>query len=228
MRFRSTIGCTESDFAITHSVTTAEIPIHSHSEYAVSYFFRGPCRCALESRHYMEFHAGDVGLLNPGEAHEDFASTDVRDYVTVRIKKHFIRSLLNDSGYSPAAMPAFPTMKLSAGPDLSRICDQMRAELQVDQFGRDAVLEGLVAEMAILLFRRFRPAEGEDSGRALTREDLRPEIRRAVEFLHDNYTRRFSLDMLASAAGTQQVSSRSYLQASNGSSPAHLHGQLAY
>lgn len=200
MRFRSTRGRSEADFVVTHSVTCAEIPLHSHNEYAVSYFFRGPCRCTIESRHGVEFHSGDVSLLNPGEAHQDFPSHDERDYVTVKMKKHFVRGLLNEAGYKPAVAPAFPTIKVDAGRELARVCDQMRTELRDEQFGRDVLLDGLVAEMTILLFRRFQPsvAEGDNP---VGKGELRREIRKAVEYLHDNYTREFSLERMALAAG---------------------------
>jgi AraC-like DNA-binding protein len=151
----------------------------------------------------MEFVPGEIGLLNPGQAHEDFASTHLRDYVTVFLSTEFVLNLLSESGYSPAAAPDFPTAKLNAGPNLARIGDQLRNELSEEQFGRDTVLDGLVAEMAILLFRCFHLAHAEhdccqNSG------VLRPEVRRALEFLHDNYTRRFSLDLLASAVGVSK------------------------
>ena len=47
-------------------------------------------------------HAGipgwDLGLLNPGEAHEDLASPEDRDYMTVGIKEDFLQELLRDVG----------------------------------------------------------------------------------------------------------------------------------
>ena len=64
---RSAAGSKPCDFVVTHSVTSEEIPIHTHSDYAVSYIFRGLCRCALEARKYMEFVPGEIGLLNPGQ-----------------------------------------------------------------------------------------------------------------------------------------------------------------
>jgi len=142
-----------------------------------------------------------VGLLNPGEAHQDFASLAEREYLTIKIQKPFVRGILQDAGYSRTSFPAFPTAKVDGGRELARVCEAMRREGEQKEWGYEVLLESLVTELSIRLFRQFTPLTAETDLLTRTPKDFRQEVRRALDYLHENYRMDFDLNRLAEAAG---------------------------
>jgi hypothetical protein len=64
----------DSYFSVAHLMTSSAIPLHAHFDYVIGYYFRGRSPCRISPNQYLEFRPGDIGLLNPGEAHEDFSA----------------------------------------------------------------------------------------------------------------------------------------------------------
>lgn len=185
-------------FSIRHSVTSFGVAPHAHFEHVIGYFFNGRSQCRIGSR-MLEFRAGDLGLLNPGEAHEDLASPEDRDYMTVGIKEDFLQEMLRDIGSERSELPCFLVPQLQADLYVQRICEAIRSENDTLRFGRDVLLRNLVMELVIHVLRHFMPS---DEGEVLSSDlpALRWPVRRAMEYLHDTYTQDFNLERVSAAA----------------------------
>jgi AraC family transcriptional regulator len=187
--------------SVTHAVTSAAIPLHAHSEYVFGYYFRGLSSCRVASRSDLDFSPGDLGLLNPGDAHEDFASDSEREYLTVNVKKELFQDLLRDVCAGASHLPFFTASKLSNDAQISRICESIRCEVDNQNFGREVVIRSLVTQLAIYLLRQLPAGE-----LGLARDEESPvghrqQVRRASEYLQDNCSREFNLDHIAAVAG---------------------------
>src|SRR5271169_6488980 len=89
---------TDSDISATHTVTASALRPHFHSGYVVGYLFSGRYHCRLNQKQNFEYAPGEVTLLNPGEVHQDFSSTQERDYITVNIQERMFSRGLIDFG----------------------------------------------------------------------------------------------------------------------------------
>jgi AraC family transcriptional regulator len=191
----------ESQLSLAHSVTTNAIPRHSHPEYVLGYYFRGRSPCRFSSCRDLEFGPGDLGLLNPGSAHEDYASRQERDYLTVNLKKSFFEELFRDLGCSAQSAPHFPCPKITGNPDVRRICQAIRTEIDADQFGRGVVLRSLVTELAVCILRQLDNFRLEDALSSMDERACQRQVRRVAEYLQENYAQEFDLDRIAAVAG---------------------------
>lgn len=187
-------------FSVKHLVISTAIGPHAHFDYSIGYFFSGTSQTRVGTR-VLDFRPGDLGLLNPGQHHEDLPSPGERDYLTVSIKRPFMRDLLKKIGQGTPEpeLPCFLEPKVAADPQMKRICHEIVIEDERFQYGGEVILQSLVTELAVHLLRRFRPT-GEESSVRYNGQIFRWHVRRAVDYLHDTYTQEFSLEKLSEVA----------------------------
>src|SRR5262249_44630136 len=133
-------------------------PAHLHADYVLTYQIRGTARSQVGSDCIFEFHRGDVNLLNPGEVHSDFASTEEREWLMVGIRPEFLQNLSGALGRPGPERPSFPSPKLKADPAMRRICESLVLEVDGQQFGREIVIRSLATEFTIHVLRRVTPS----------------------------------------------------------------------
>ena len=190
--------CITSQFSVTHAFNSPIGP-HAHFEQVISYYFGGHARCRIGAQS-VEFQTGNVGLLNAGEVHEDFILPEDRDYLMVGIRKDFLRELLQDVALSTQDLPYFPVPRLESDGQIRRICEELRAENDGRQLGREVFLKSLVTELAIYLLRRFVPSPSADPAATSDISGLRWQVRKALEYLQDTFTEEFALERVSAAA----------------------------
>jgi AraC family transcriptional regulator len=184
-------------FSVAHAVRSSALGPHAHSEHAISYYFGGRSQCRIGAQ-VLEFRAGHVALLNPGEAHEDLA--DERDYLMILIKQAFLVELLQGIGCDTPELPCFLVPKLENDGPIQRICEAICAEGDSSEFGREVLLRSLVTELGIHLLRRFLTSSCTSEDVDTARHIPRWQVRRALEYLRETYTQEFSLDRVSAAA----------------------------
>jgi AraC-like DNA-binding protein len=207
-------------FSLLHSGISNPIPLHAHSEYVVGYFLRGRSRCRFRSSGYLDFQPGTIGLLNPGDAHEDLETPHERQYLTINLKKDFFRELAEDFSRSPQTLPLFQVPKLECDSPLKRILEALRDELESQQVGREIVMPSLVTELGIWLLRRFH-------GPGLASEKLEPyrplaalRVRKVLEYLSQHCTDGFDLGRIAEASGLSKYHLDRIFKQSTGLTPS--------
>lgn len=190
-----------SQFSLLHRATNLSIPLHTHSEYILSYYMQGGSRCLSRSNGDLEFRAGNIGLLNPGDEHEDLPTQHERQYLMVKLKDEFFEELADDLGGSPQMLPCFRVPKLECDLQLKRILDALRDEADDQEVGREIFMTSLVTELGIWVLRRF-------CGSGLAFEKLEPHrplaawrLRKVLEYLGEHCTDKFDLGRIAAASG---------------------------
>jgi len=184
-------------YSVAHAVRASALGPHAHSEHAVSYYFKGRSQCRIGAQ-VLEFQAGHIALLNPGEAHEDLAGE--RDYLMVLIKETFLAELLQSIGCNTDVRPCFLVPKIEYDEPVQRICEAICAEGNRSEFGREVLLRSLVTELAIHLLRRFLRPSCRSDDVDTSHQIPRWQVRRALEYLRETYTQEFSLERVSAAA----------------------------
>jgi AraC-like DNA-binding protein len=190
-----------SEFRFVHYATRSPNPPHAHGDYVLTYIFRGSSRSRIGPSSIIHFHPGEINLLNPGEWHRDFASTQEREGLTVGVKNDFFESLQNDIGRGERKAVCFPFPKIEVGPDIRSIWESMRAEVDGDQIGREILLRSMATELMIHLLRRMTSFALQPDVIRIDTISARWQVRRAIEFLRDNFREKFDLERIAQAAG---------------------------
>jgi len=205
------------EFSVIHSVTTAAIPPHAHSEHVISYYFAGCSECRIGSKATLEYRQGDIGLFNPGDAHEDFTTGQARDYVVVSLKKEFFQALVGHSG--PNHLPHFRFPKLTTDPGMSRLFEGLRTEVDGQNFGREILLRSLVTELSVHFLRQFTPLALNFREYEGNQGVARWQVRKALEYLQSNFNQEFSLDHIATVAGLSKYYLERVFKKATGLSP---------
>jgi AraC family transcriptional regulator len=142
-----------------------------------------------------------MGLLNPGDVHEDMETPNERQYLTVSIGTEFFRELINDMGCATRDLPCFLIHRFEYDGRIKGILEALRGEVDSQQIGQCIIVDNLVAELAVCLLRRFGGAE-------FSTEKVQPRhavaawrLRGALEYLGSHWTEKFSLDRVAEASG---------------------------
>jgi AraC-like DNA-binding protein len=190
-------------YSVAHYFITAPIPMHIHPDYVVSYYFGGASPCKIGPYDCFQFHAGDIGLLNPGEAHEDLSSRIDREYLTIHLDKRIFVDVMSEVGCGTGGPPYFLSHKERADPFMERVCRSLCSELNGQEWGRALLIESLITEVVIRLIRGYTP-EAYRSGMVLSFPHPpipHWRVRKAIEYLCENYMEQFSLDQLSAAAG---------------------------
>lgn len=191
----------DPDFSATHTVTSSALRPHFHSGYVIGYVFSGRYCCQLARYQYFEFRPGETTLLNPGEVHEDFASGQKRDYLTVNIQERLFEMLLYDLGACARDLPCFHRPKIQPDSQMGRIFASLRQEVDGRDSGREFAIRSLVTELALYLSRHLAPTSSRLERYETRTRAARWEVRKAIEFLQDTYTLEFDLDRVAKVAG---------------------------
>ena len=147
----------------------------------------------------LQFEAGNIGLLNRGETHEDLDLGEQRDYLMVGVKGTFFGELLQGIGSRIDELPHFSVARLDGDSHIQRICEDLRSEYEGRELGRDFVLTSLVTELAIYVVRLFTSLP-DDSAKASDIQGLRWQVRKALEYLQDTFTDDFVLERVSAAA----------------------------
>jgi AraC family transcriptional regulator len=189
-------------FELAQTATKSAIPRHSHPDYALAYYVRGLSRvCVQQNNHCTELRAGDIGIINPGETHEDLETAREREYLTIHIKVEFFQELLEELGRRSEDVPCFPAAKIAGDGHVSRIMEGLWSELGNRAPGHRLIMTSLLGELGIWILRRFDPS-GHRAGKLESPQpDSAYRVRKALEFLGRNCAEEFDLGRLAAYSG---------------------------
>lgn len=133
-------------FELTYTATEAAIPVHVHADYALAYYLQGLSQAYVqENDRCTEMRAGDLGIINPHEPHEDFETASEREYLTIYIKVDFFQELLGELGRPMQNLSLFTTPNIPSDGHVNRIMEGLRAELEHGAVGHRGVVFAKVA-----------------------------------------------------------------------------------
>jgi AraC family transcriptional regulator len=190
---------THREFSIRHiSASDLEVVAHSHSAFTVTTVLSGEMTTVVGSGEEFTALAGQTVLTGAGETHA--AKSERVELLSVGILPGFANELLAQIGFKPGTTEIAFAQTLVTDELVSSISRSIRNELSARNAGWTLVLEGLVRQLLIHLLRGHLTARRSPRIELSRAGPVDRRLRRAIEFIHDNYERELSLEEIASSA----------------------------
>lgn len=176
----------------------AEFQAHSHVALSVTAVLRGDMDVVVGDESFTA-SAGESILTDSACMHAARAEREV-EFVSIHVEPELVVELSADMGLaSIGAEIRFKRAQIIDG-EVFRIAERMASEVLKARSGRRQMLDALLREVVVLLLRSHL------SVRKSTRIELSRagpvdrRLRRAIEFIHDNYASDVALGEMAAAA----------------------------
>ena|SRR5438128_6205582 len=186
------------DFSVRRTLTShCRFDAHAHAGYTVTALLAGRMQVCVGANE-VTLNAGDLAFTGIGQLHA--AEADEVDFVSIRIQPALVNEMAAEMGLTRATAEIVFRVTSVVDETLSAIARRIAAEATEERAGHQLMLDALVRELAIHLLRSYltvrKSAQIELSRVGLV--DRR--LRRALEFMHDNYARELALEEIAASA----------------------------
>ena len=187
-----------SNLVVRHYRSKAcEFEPHFHSWYTVTAVFSGTLQGTIGDAK-VKLGAGETALTNAGVSHSALGR-DV-EFVSIGISPGIVNELVADLGLMRSNPEiAFRSRVVDDDP-LMKIARAIAVEIRDEKVGRGAMLDVLVRQLVIHLLRSHMTVRKTAHIELSRVGPVDRRLRRAIEFMHDNYSRDLILEEIASAA----------------------------
>jgi AraC family transcriptional regulator len=187
-----------SQFALRHMASAhCEFEAHSHSFYTVTSLLSGEMLATVGANQYG-FSAGQIALINIGETHK--AVAEDFEFLSVSINPILIDELVSEIGLTRTSAEVVFRSSLVNDDTIQAIARLIAVELAQEKIGHSQMLDSLVRQLAIHLLRTHLTVRKSAQIELSRAGFVDRRLRRAVEFMHDNYGRELTLEEIAAAA----------------------------
>jgi AraC family transcriptional regulator len=146
----------------------------------------------------FELSAGEVALTGIGQTHAARASSI--EFVSIGISAALVNELVTEIGLTRITAEIVFRAKRTTDEAITRIARAIRSEIDAESLGHGAMLDALVRQLVIHLLRSHLTVRKTDQIELSRAGPVDRRLRRAIEFMHDNYERELALEEIASAA----------------------------
>jgi AraC family transcriptional regulator len=185
-------------FTVRHSASAhCEFESHSHSAYIVTSLLDGRMRGQIGAEEF-ELSEGQIAFTNIGENHS--AVADNFEFLSISIDPILIDELVSEIDLTRASAEIIFRRKAVADEILVSTARLIACEIAQEKVGHTQMLDSLVRQFVIHLLRAHltvRKAAQIELSRA---GPVDRRLRRAIEFMHDNFGRELTLEEIAAAA----------------------------
>jgi AraC family transcriptional regulator len=185
-------------FAVRH--TAAESCVfqpHSHSAFTVTALLAGRMAATIDGRK-LELSAGEAALTNIGQNH---AARGLEvEFVSIGIGAVLVNELVAEIGLTRTTAEIVFRASVVTDQVISRTARAIATEISADQLGHDEMLDALVRQLVIHLLRSHLTVRMSDKIELSRAGPVDRRLRRAIEFMHDNFGRELALEEIAAAA----------------------------
>lgn len=188
----------QPQFTIRYTASEAcEFQPHSHSAFTVTAILAGNLTAAIASSEF-DLPAGHIAFTNPNESH--WARSEEVEFVSISISPVLVNELISETGLTRTDADIIFQSPVARDEMIIQIARALAEELANRRAGHEAMLNAIVRQLTIHLLRSHltvrKPARIELSRAGPV--DRR--LRRAIEFMHDNFSRELALEEIAAAA----------------------------
>ncbi len=186
-------------FTVRHTAAAQQTDFesHSHSHYTVTVLLAGRMQIAIGAGDF-ELTAGQIALTDANELHA--ASGNEFEFISIGISPAFVNALITELGLMRTTAEIVFRASVITDDTITATIHLIAKELAQEKFGHQEMLETLIRQLAIHLLRSHltvrKSAQMELSRAGLV--DRR--LRRAIEFMHNNFGRELALEEIAAAA----------------------------
>jgi AraC family transcriptional regulator len=146
----------------------------------------------------LTLNAGDVAFTGVGQLHA--AEADEVDFVSIRIQPALVNGMAAEMGLTRATAEIIFRVTHTADEPLSAIARRIAVEATEEHAGQQLMLDALVRELTIHLLRSYLTVRKSAQIELSRVGPVDRRLRRALEFMHDNYSRELALEEIATAA----------------------------
>jgi AraC family transcriptional regulator len=187
-----------SQVSLRHTAAQeAQFASHSHAAYTVTVLLAGRMQTTIGEKQF-DLATGQIALTNANENHA--AQAIDFEFLSVSINPTLINELITEMGLTRAFADITFRASVVTDETIVIIAQAIITEMAQEKVGQREMLESLARQLAIHLLRSHfavrKSAQIELSRAGLV--DRR--LRRALEFMHDNYARELALEEIAAAA----------------------------
>jgi AraC family transcriptional regulator len=185
-------------FVVRYTVCAGcEFEKHSHAAYVVTAILSGQMDITVGASDYR-LTEGDIVLTNAGQDHASRA--EAVEFVSIAISPLLIGELVSEIGLTRAAAEISFRANIATDQLITAAARSIASEMREERTGFSVMLDSLVRQLTVHLLRSHftvRKAAHIELSRA---GPVDRRLRRAIEFMHDNYSRELMLGEIASAA----------------------------
>lgn len=187
-----------SQFVVRHMASThCEFESHSHSSYTVTALLAGRMLTTIGANEFS-LSEGQIALTNVGENHRAVACDF--EFLSVSINPILVDEMVTEIGLTRTFAEIVFLSSLVNDETIAATARLIVSEIAQEKMGHTQMLDSVVRQLVIHLLRLHltvrKSAKIELSRAGLV--DRR--LRRAIEFMHDNYSRELALEEIAAAA----------------------------
>jgi AraC family transcriptional regulator len=189
---------TRPDFSVRRTLTSrCRFDAHAHASYTVTMLLAGQMQvCVGENE--LTLNAGDVAFTGVGQLHA--AEADGVDFVSIRIQPALVNEMAAAMGLTRATAEIVFRVTHTADEALAAIARRIAAEATEERAGHQLMLDALVRELSIHLLRSYLTVRKSAQIELSRVGPVDRRLRRALEFMHDNYARELALEEIAASA----------------------------
>jgi len=185
-------------FSIRHVIAKhSEFQPHSHSVLTVTAVLAGEMSAAIGIENWR-LTPTDVALANVNEVHAG-AAEEV-EFISVGVTPLLVNELVAEIGLTRTTGEITFRTGVVTDEVITRTARAMSGELAAEELGHGAMLESMVRQVVIRLLRTHLTVRKSDLIELSRAGPVDRRLRRAIEFMHDNYSGGLSLEEIASAA----------------------------
>jgi AraC family transcriptional regulator len=196
---------------------------HSHTELTVAAVLSGRLAGTVGDEP-VSLVSGQTALINEGQSHSGHG--EQVEFVSIRISPTLMAELVSEIGSIHGSAQALFRSRVVSDGSINAIAAAIRTEIAHGLLGRDAMLESLVRQMAVQLLRSHMDVRRTASIELSRAGPVDRRLRRAIEFMHDNYSRELDLEEIASAAYLSEFHFARMFKQITGVTPHHYLANL--
>jgi AraC family transcriptional regulator len=187
-----------SQFTVRHTATEAcEFESHAHAAYTVTAVLAGQLSATIGDDR-LELSCGETGLTNVGQNHS--ARGEQVEFVSIGVNPALVNEMVTEIGLTRTTASIVFRQAAITDPIIMKMAREIAAEVAAEQLGRAAMLDTLVRGLAIHLLRFHLTVRQTDQIELSRAGPVDRRLRRAIEFMHDNFGRELALEEIASSA----------------------------
>lgn len=185
-------------FTVRHTSTArCEFEAHSHWAFTVTAVLAGRMD-ALIGEQAVELCAGLAALTNIGQSHSAYSSGV--EFVSISVNPVLIDELVTEIGLTRATSDIVFRASSTRDETITTIAREIAAEISDQAVGHGAMLDALVRRLVIHLLRSHLTVRKTSRIELSRAGPVDRRLRRAIEFMHDNFDRELALEEIAAAA----------------------------
>jgi len=174
-----------------------EFHAHTHSKMVMTGILTGHLSATIGETE-LDLSVDQIAFTNSGQSHSGRGENV--ELVSIEVAPTLIAEVMAEIGqvYATTEM----VFRTASGHDeaIMAAARAMAGEVSIDKLGQAAMIDALGHQLAVQLLRSHLAVRRSSSIELSRAGPVDRRLRRAIEFMHDNYSRELSVEEIASAA----------------------------